>query len=187
MPRPTIAAIRRVLDDLGLPQVDPSSWFDGTMPEILRASLDFGRVSPLLESSIANDGTFTSPANIGEDIIIVAPGVTEVHRVRRFFIRFITANITQIRIFVLSGVKNTNLWDDDSGPFPAGVYLGHDGPVTESLAPIMRDLAIMGDNADFDGQKQQLHIEFISAAAAIKTIEVDSLVDNYQYRDWIGP
>ena len=40
MPRPTRAQIRRLLDDWGLPQVDPDSYFIGVFPESISIAVD---------------------------------------------------------------------------------------------------------------------------------------------------
>jgi len=187
MAAPTEAQIRQWLDDHGIPQADPVQWFNSTLPELVRANVSLGRLAPILVSSIVNDQSFSSPANVTEDVIIIAPGVPEIHTLRRMGIAIGTANIQSLRIYILAGPKQMTLWNDTGGPFTVGPYLGGDTAQTEQLSPLVRNLDIMGQNADFDNLQQQLHIEFVSAAPEVKTIEVDSLVDNYSFVDWVGP
>jgi len=187
--RPTIQQIRQALDDLGLPQVDPSSWFDGTLPEILRVVLQAGRLEPTLEeiavrrdvvtSALDTDFSFAITQNTGLEMIVV--GMLQID--------ILTANIDEIRIEYQDGVPiaNVQIWRDFvGGPFGLGPYNGSDN--TRSTAwgaqglnniPLTPPQVFPPGNA-----ARTLAIRIISGVAAIKSIRLNATIYRFALNEY---
>jgi len=70
MPRPTRAQLRRLLQDWGLPQVDPDSYFIGVFPESISIAVDE------VERLTAQDRGWISSQNADVDAVATATSAT---------------------------------------------------------------------------------------------------------------
>lgn len=187
MPRPTIAQIRVVLDDLGLPQVDPSSWFDGTMPEILRASLDFGRVQPILARTSITTLLYTTSLAVGLFTPLVAPVPNEIIVCRNLSIRFTNANAETINIQKLVGVPVTEIWTDTAAPLPSGPYIGTNNDASRAWGALgLNNIPVFGANPEFTNLQQILQVNLESAGISDKFARITFDADFYEWEDWPG-
>lgn len=188
MPRPTIEQIRTVLVDLGLPQVDPSSWFDGTMPETLRVLLDAGPLKPQPAFSFQQRSVFSSlaVASVAFDITGANPGTIRV--LKNLTIRPLTANIEEIRIQKFDGTRTTEMWRDATGPFAAAQYIGTDNAATRAWGALGLNNIVMypPELTDNPNSQRQVQIVIISAAAVIKDIILDMTVVEFDSRLFKG-
>lgn len=187
MPRPTRQEIRQLLQTLGLDQVDPNVWFRGTLNEILRASVDVGRLSSRLFRSTYDGLTHNSGVNTEQVFALstVQPG--EIRIISNMFIRFGTANIDEITVEIAEGAFARAIWNDSSGPFPLGVYIGTDNTETERFGEMTRQkIKLIGVDTPGVAANQVLQIRIRSAAAAIKTAFTNFRTDSYLAEDFPG-
>jgi len=184
MPRPTIAEIRRLLDDLGLPQVDPSSWFSGTFPEILRVIVDAGRIQGIVETSGLIVINHIGPAVAVDNFPIAAPGPREVITLTNFNLFFTNALTETLVIEKETGPVIGNAWVDFGGPFAFGPYIGTDNTATQAWNN--KKMVVYGAEIDFLGQQQIINVELQSAAAVGKNVTISYDSTLYQIEDWPG-
>jgi len=188
MARPTPADIRRALQDLGLPQIDPQSWFDGTMPEILRVVLDAGPLKPIPTFNFTQVNTFTTAA-IGDqafDITGANPGTIRV--VKNMTIQVVTANIEQIEVQTFDGTLLSRLWLDSATPFPVDLYIGRDNTASQAWGALGLNNIIMypQELTNNPNNLRQLQIRLFSAAAVVKTVIVHINVTEFDSRLFAG-
>jgi len=188
MTRPTNDEIRQALVDLALDQVDPSSWFAGTMPEILRVMLDAGPLKPLPVFSFPQRSVFSTPAatSTAFDITGANPGTIRV--LKNLTIRPLTANIDEIRIQKFDSVRTVEMWRDASGPFAAGQYIGTDNAATRAWGALGLNNIVMypPELTDTPNIQRQVQIVLISAAALVKDIILDMTVVEFDSRLFNG-
>lgn len=189
MPRPTIAAIRRVLEDLGVPQVDPSSWFDGTMPEILRAVLDMGPIAPLPTLNRVENLTFASAPNTVETFNITSPVAGTFEVVKNLTIDIVTPNINDIRLQTFDGATTNRLWRDVGTPlFGIGQYIGTDNDATRAWGAFGLDNVVLypPELTQTPGAQRQLQIRLESGAAEVKTVTISVNITTFDSRLFAG-
>ncbi len=180
--------IREFLTDLGLPQVDPTAFRAGTLPELLRGMIDLGRIRPQLRTTQHVRNNFDSLGVAVFVIDLVAPAPNEIAVVRNMALTFTNA-ATESVVWQkrTPGPVLTTLWEDVGGPFAAARYLGGPGQVSDSWGALYGNgIAVAGVNPDATNAQQQLQFAVISAAAVSKTGAVDFDVDFYQWEDWPG-
>jgi len=176
--------IREFLDDIGLPQVDPTQFRTSTLDELIRASIDLGRIRPVQVNSLAFRQVITTPAELITTITIGAPNPTEVQRWSNFFVAISTSNIDQLEIFKLDAVIEESIWHDDASPITASPgYIG--GPNISTQAWGNKVIDIYGTRGNVNNLQQQLTIR-LSGAAVVKSIIVAATVDTYEFTDWPG-
>jgi len=188
MPRPTIAEIRRRLDDLGLNQVDPSAWFDGTMPEILRAMIDMGPVSPLPTVSLIQNLTFASAANLFEVFDITAAEDGTIRVVKNLTIDIVTETINEIRLQQFDAITNV-MWRDASALFGIGQYIGRDNDETRAWGALGLDNIVLypRELTDTPGiVPRRLQLRLQSGAAEVKTVTVSMTLIDFNSRLFNG-
>ncbi len=179
MPRPTRAQIRRLLDDWGLPQVDPDSFFVGVFPESLMIAVD--EVERLTaqdrgwtESAITTV-TATNPA--ATSVIAKAtpqPSLNEIVVIRAVAVDLVTANIEAVEINQQGTSGNNIIWQEgvSGGPaLPAGRLIGGPNIQTTSFGTL---LPIVLDGRD--AQTLNLTIRIAVAAAITATLKVSAQV-----------
>jgi len=177
--------IREFLDDIGLPQVDPTQFRTSTLDELLRASIDMGRIRPVQVNSLAFRQVITTAAVAIATITIGAPNPTEVQRWSNFFIAISTSNIDSLEIFKLDGVIEESIWHDDATPLTANPgYVG--GPNISTQAWGNKVIDLYGTRGNVNNLQQQLTIRLSSAGAVVKSIIVAATVDTYEFTDWPG-
>lgn len=187
MPLITEAAIRAFLRDLGLPQVDPSAWLNGTAPEILRTVVDVGRLRPRRLFSVGVDKNHTTPVETDTTFILSAPEPATQNLLRNFTVGFVTGNVDVIEFNIEIAPNSFLFWRDDGGPFPVGNYVGTPNVVTEAFNAITRGkIQVIGADGTLQGVGQRLTMRLISAAAALKTVSVVFLEDVYNLEDFPG-
>lgn len=187
MARPTIADVRRLLDNLGVPQVDPSSWFDGTMPEILRASLDFGRVQSILARSQVTTLLYSTDLAVGLFLDLVVPRPNEIIVCRNLSIRFTTANVDTINVRKLVGPSMTEIWTDSATPFALAPYIGTNNDASRAWGALgLNNIPVFGENPEFSNQPQLLQLNLESAAVVDKFARITFDTDTYEWQDWPG-
>jgi len=181
----TPAQVRAFLTGIGLPQVDPQEWIASTLPEILRAMVDLGRISPQMLRTFSNRTVVTSAVNVTQDVTVVAVNPGEIVHVRNFTMILSTAAIISVRIYKEAGPVQTNIWHgQDAGGFPIGPYLGADNTSSVAWAAANRDLYVSGTDLEANNLQQQLHVEVISDFAVIKTFTIDFDIDTYLIQDF---
>jgi len=185
MPRPTRAQMRRLLDDWGLPQVDPDSFFIGVFPEQIQISVDE------IERLTAQDRGWTSSANdqiqanaaaaVSANGQLTGPGPNEVMVIRALTVELITANIEAVELRLIGTSGNNIIWREglSGGPaLPAGRLIGGPNIQTTSfngLLPIVLD--------GRDAQAMTLTIRIAVAGQ----ITADIAVASYTYqRPFVG-
>lgn len=176
--------IREFLTDLGLPQVDPGAFRAGTLPELLRASIDMGRIRPVIQTSGLILINHVGPAVAVDNFPIAAPGPREVITLTNITFFFNNALTETFVIEKETGPVIGNIWVDFGGPFAFGPYIGTDNTVTQAWAN--KKMVVYGSEIDFLGQQQIINVELQSAAAVGKnvTIAYDSTL--YRWEDWPG-
>lgn len=175
--------IREFLDDIGLPQVDPAQFRASTLAELLRASIDMGRIRPVQINSLAFRQVITTPATMVTTVSIGAPNPTEVQRWSNFFLAISTSNIDVLEIFKLDGVIEESIWHDDATPITANPsYFG--GPNISTQAWGDKTIDLYGTRGNVNNLQQQLNIRISSALGAVKSIIVAATVDTYEFTDW---
>jgi len=187
--RPTPARIRQMLDDLGLPQVDERSWFDGTMPEILRVALDAGPLAPLPTFNFLQRNNFVTAAVADEAGDITGANANTIRIIKNMRVEIVTGNIDQLIFQYSDGTVLSEIWNDSGSPqFPIGRYIGTDNDATRAwgalgLHTIMNyppELTTIPVN------QRQLQIRLISAAAVVKQVRLDFNVTEFDSRLYPG-
>lgn len=187
MNRPTTAEIRRLLNALGDDQVDPSSWFRGTLNEILRPSVELGRISTRIRRSTYDNLTLTSPATTETVFALSTAEPEETRIISNFFVRFGTANVVEITLELNQGGLTRSIWNDSTGPFPVGVYIGGDDDrTTRFAAQTGQKIKLIGSDMPGVTADQILQLRIRSAAAVVKTTFVDFRTDSYFSEDFPG-
>ncbi len=187
MPLITEAAIRALLQDLGLPQVDPSSWLNGTAPEILRNVVDVGRLRPRRLFSVGVNKDHTTPNELDTTFILSAPQPATQNVIRHFFVEFLTANVGTIRFDIEIPPNDFVFWKDTSGLFPIGDYIGTDNVKTQAFNSITGGrIQVLGADGSLTGVGQQLTMRLISSVPSIKTVRVIFIEDVYNLEDFPG-
>ncbi len=187
MPLITEAAIRAFLRDLGLPQVDPSAWLNGTAPEILRSVVDVGRLRPRRVFSVGVKKDHTTPLETDTTFILSAPEPATQNLLRHFAVGFVTANVDIIEFNIAIPPTDFLIWRDDGGPFAVGNYIGTPNVPTQAFNSITRGkIQVIGAAGSLTGIGQQLTMRVISAVAAIKTVGVTFIEDVYNLEDFPG-
>jgi len=186
MPRPTRAQLRRLLQDWGLPQVDPDSYFVGVFPESISIAVD--EIERLTAQDRGWTGsetdaiTATNPAATVVTIDIPpVPSANEIIIFRSVNIDLVTANINEVEMRINGTSGITTIWRDgvSGGPaLPVGRLIGGPNIQTTSfngLLPIVLD--------GRDGQSLKLTIR--AAAAALITATAGVTAHNFQ-RPFVG-
>jgi len=188
MARPTEADIRRALQDLGLPQIDPNSWFDGTMPEILRVVLTAGPLKPLPTFNFTQTNTFTTLAEAERTFDITGANPGTIRVVKNINIEIITANITTLDVQTFDGTLLSLLWRDFGAPFPIGRYIGSDTTASQAWGALGLHNIIMypQELTTNPNNVRQLQIRLFSAAAVIKTVRLHMNVTEFDSRLFAG-
>jgi len=184
--RPTAAQIRRYLDDLGLDAVDPQAWLAGVLPEILRGSIDLGRLKPTLVTSGLIVVNHIGAAVMVDNFAIQAPGPNQIIRMRNLHV-FFTNALTETFIIQkesAAGALIGNIWVDFGGPFAFGPYIGTDNTATQAWAN--KEIIVYGANPGFLGVQQTIAVELQSAAAIGKNVTIAFDSDLYEWEDWPG-
>jgi len=187
MARPTRAQIRQWLDEHGLPQVDPDQWLASTFPEILRATVDAGRLAPRPVLSFRQSNAFTTPLVVDTafDITGANPGTIRV--IKNMTIRIDTANInTIIMQWSDGGVVTTRVWEDDGTPlFGTGIYIGDSGGRTGTWGAMgLANIVCYPPEMTLNIQRQ-LQIRLLSAGGEIKTVTVEETIVEFAASDWL--
>jgi len=187
MARPTRAQIVQWLVEHGLTQVDPDQWLAGTFPEILRATVDAGRLAPRPVISFRQSNTFTSLLNVDEafDITGANPGTIRV--VKNMTIRIDTPNInTIIMQWEDGGVVTTRVWEDDGTPlFGTGIYIGDSGAATGTWGAMGLPNIVCYPPEMTQNIQRQIQIRLLSAAGEIKTVTVEETIVEFSAADWL--
>lgn len=188
MVRPTNDEIRQALVDLALDQVDPSSWFAGTMPEILRVMLDAGPLKPLVTFSFPQRSVFSTPAEMSTALDITGANPGTIRVIKNLTINVLTANIDEIRIQKFDSLRTTIMWRDARGPFPVAQYIGTDNTATAAWGALRLDNIVMypPELTDVPNIQRQLQIVLISAVAAVKDIVLDMTIVEFDSRLFNG-
>jgi len=186
MPRPTRAQIRRLLDDWGLPQVDPDSFFIGTFPESISMAVDeVERLTAQDRGWNTSQTDFITATNPSATVVTIdidpVPSGDEVNIFRSLSIDLVTANINEVEI-ILNGTSGaTTIWRAGvtGGPaLPVGRLIGGPNIETTSFGTL---LPIVIDGRD--GQSLKLRIR--AAAAALLTATAGTTSQNFQ-RPFVG-
>jgi len=187
MARPTNDEIRRFLEDLGLPQVDPSSFFSSTADEILRIAGDAGPLAPTVKFARFFDTDFTTLLNTDQSFNITGANPGQIRVVSKLFIQFITANVDEIRLQWddLGGLQDTTIWRD-FGPFGAGNYIGTNNAASQAWGALGLDNLICHPPEMTFNQQRQLQVRLISGVASVKTVRVKCTVLDYESRTYPG-
>lgn len=187
MARPTIAEVRRILEDLGLPQVDPSVWFKGTQPELLRVILDGGRLVRAFDRTDFINFQFDSAANTDQKFAIFQPAADEIVFIRYLFIEFVTGNIARIRVQIANGFTINQLWQDEPSPPFIGPYIGTDLTATQAWGAMgLNNIRLVGAQANPNAINQLLEIRVESSASVIKTFDVQAQVEIFKLINYPG-
>jgi len=189
MPRPTLAELRQLLDDLGLDSVDPSSFFSGTSNEILRMMIDMGPVKPLPTFNFIQNNTFTTGANTLQSFDITGANPNTIRVVKNLNITIVTANVDEIRLAIFDGTATGVLWNDDTGaPFPTGTYIGSDNDATRAWGAQGLDNIVLypQELTTNPNNQRQLQIRLVSAVALVKQIVVSMNVTEFDSRLFRG-
>jgi len=189
MARPTIAQIRRALEDLGLPQVDPNSWFDGTMPEILRVILDAGPIKALPTFNFMQNNLFTSAANTSQTFDITGANPGTIRIVNNMTVEIITANINRLRFQHFDGTVTDRVWDEiNLANFAVGPHIGTANQSTEAWgAQGLSSIVLYPPELTTNPNNQrQLQLRLFSAAAVVKTVDVNLNVTEFDSRLFAG-
>lgn len=186
MARPTEAEVRRILDDLGLPQVDPNSWFKGTEPELLRVGLDGGRLVRAFDRTTFINVQFTSASNLDQKFAVFTAAADEIAFIRYLFIEFVSANIARIRVQIANGFTINQLWQDE--PVPASdPYIGTDNSATQAWgAQGLNNIRVVGSQANPNGVNQLLEIRVESSVNAVKVFDVQAQVEIFKLINYPG-
>jgi len=175
---PSIAKIRETLEFLGLPQVDPSAWYGGTMPELLRVTLNAGAIVPPIVSVSSFDQTFTTPSSTDTSFTIAtAQNDGLVLIIKDLAITVNTGgNIDELRFgFIDPGAtERRHLWRDfTNGPFPAGPYNFDNSDETRAWgARGLNSIVMYPDTLNTFGERS-LEMRIISGVAAVKAVNLD--------------
>lgn len=176
--------IRQFLEDLGLPQVDPTAFRAGTLPELLRGSIDLGRIRPVLRTTqlvvIAHVGL---PVMV-DNFTLVAPAPNQIVIVRNLNIFFTNALTNTLVIEKTIGPVEGNVWTDFGGPFAFGPYIGTDNDATRAWGN--KTLYVYGVNPDATNLQQQLNMELQDPVGVGKDVQVTFDADFYEWEDWPG-
>lgn len=187
MARPTRDEIIQFLRDIGLPQVDPSSWFDGTLPEILRAMVDFGRIKPMPVLTFIQNTLFTSGVNVDESFDFTGANAGTIRVIKNVTISMITANITTLNARFLRGPLGfAEKWVDPGGAFPLGQYIGGDTDRTLRWNSMGLNNIVMYPPELTQGVQEQFNIQVFSAAPAVKSFRIQATIVEFDSRDFPG-
>lgn len=179
MPRPTRAQLRRLLEDWGLPQVDPDSYFIGVFPESISIAVDeIERLTAQDRGWINSEislRTATNPAATSVTTKAVPqPGLNEIVVVRTVAVDLVTANIEAVEINHQGTTGNNIIWQEgvSGGPaLPTGRLIGGPNIQTTSFGSL---LPIVLDGRDV--QTLNLTIRIAIAAAITATLRVSAQV-----------
>jgi len=179
--------IREFLDNLGLPQVDPAEFRISTLPELLRANMDLGRLAPRPQLSFPLVLTFTSGNNTNQLFDITGANAGQIRIASHMQINVTTANIGTIRLeFNDGGVVFTRLWDDTGTPlFPVGAYIGTANEATRAWGAQGLSNIHLYPPEMTGGIQRQVAIRLLSAAPEIKTVAVRLTVVQFNAADWL--
>lgn len=187
MARPTEAEIRRILNDLGLPQVDPNSWFKGTLPELLRVNLNAGNVVRVFDRTDFINVQFTSAANTDQKFAVFTAAADEIAFVRYMFIEFVSSNIARIRLQMQNGFTINQLWQDEPSPPFSGPYIGTDLTATQAWgAQGLNNIRVVGLQANPNNVNQLLEIRVESSGSVVKVFDVNAQVEIYKLIQYPG-
>jgi len=185
----TDAQIRQYLDDLGLPQVDPAQFRASTLPELLLASVDFGRIRPVLRETSCVSVNYSTAIAVGLFLNLVAPAANQIIHAVKMSIRFTNANIETINVQKTCGATIRELWTDFAGDpgakFKAEPYIGNDTSPSQSWGALgLDDIVVFGSNPDSNNVGQILQLNLVSIAALVKTAVITFDADIYEWEDW---
>jgi len=179
--------VRAFLNDIGLPQVDPTQFRSSTLDEILRASIDLGRIRPMLLNSSVTRVTYATALAVGLFLDLVAPGPNQVIHCKNMTIRFSNANSEIINVQKLTGVIISELWTDTAAPFAAAPYIGTDNTASQAWGALgLNNIVMFGVNADFNNLQQILQFNLASAGVSDKFAVITFDADIYEWEDWPG-
>jgi len=183
--------IREFLEDLGLPQVDPAAFRAGTLPELLRGSIDLGRIRPVLQTSGLISMNYSSGGvAIGASLNLQAPGPNEVIVARNMTIQLTSGNSDTVILQTRYDAATIHtLWLDLAAapPHPAGMYIGSANEPTKAWGALnLDDIVLFGQNPDFSNLQQILQFSLQSAAAVDKTAVIRFSSNLYRWEDWPG-
>jgi len=185
MPRPTRAQLRRLLQDWGLPQVDPDSYFIGVFPESISIAVDE------IERLTAQDRGFVSSAHrqapasatatTANADITPTPTANEIIVIRSLFVDLDTANIERVEVRLRGTSGDVLIWEEGvtGGPaLPIGRLIGGPNIQTTSFGTF---LPIVLDGRD----AQSLRVRIAIGVAAL--IEATVGVAQYTFqRPFVG-
>jgi len=181
MPRPTRAQLRRLLEDWGLPQVDPDSYFIGVFPESISIAVDeIERLTAQDRGWTSSQTDFITATNPGATVVTIdvdpVPSENEIIIYRSVGIDLVTANINEVELLVNGVSGATTIWREGvaGGPaLPVGRLIGGPNIQTTSfngLLPIVLD--------GRDGQSLKLRIR--AAASALLTATAGTTSHSFQ-------
>ncbi len=159
--------MRRLLDDWGLPQVDPDSFFIGVFPEQITMAVDE------VERLTAQDRGWTSSRGTANILsvntsvltatLMPIPGPNEIVVIRSLAVDLTSANIEAVEIHKDAASANGVIWQEGvsgGAPLPLGRLIGGPNIQTTSFNSL---LPIVLDGRD----TQILKIVFRIAVAAV--------------------
>ena len=174
MARPTRAQLRRLLQDWGLPQVDPDSFFVGVFPESLVIAVD--EIERLTaqdrgwsDSENTIDTLTANATSVSGDVLPFA-GLNEVVVIRSLALDLDTANIEAVEVRLVGTSGNHTIWQEGvsgGAALPAGRLIGGPNIQTTSFGTL---LPITLDGRD--AQRLQIIIRIAVAAVITATIAV---------------
>jgi len=185
MARPTREQLRRLLQDWGLPQVDPDSYFVGVFPESISIAVDEverltaqdrGWTESRITANIITQNTTKITATI-----MPIPGPNEIVVFRSLALDLISANIESVQIVNQGTSGNGILWQEgvSGGPaLPAGRFIGGPDIRTTSFNSV---LPIVLDGRDAQLLKLILEI----AVAAVMDAKIVMSAQIFQ-RPFVG-
>jgi len=179
--------IRAFLTDIGLPQVDPTQFRASTLDELIRASIDLGRIRPQLLNTSITTITYTTPLAVGLFQALVAPGPNQIIVCRNLTIRFTNANSETVNVQKLVGVPVTELWTDTAAPFASAPYIGTNNDASRAWGALgLNNIPVFGANPEFSNIQQQLQFNLESAGVSDKFARLTFDADIYEWEDWPG-
>jgi len=179
--------VRQFLEDIGLPQVDPTQFRSSTLDELLRASIDLGRIRPMLLTSSVTRVTYVTALAVGLFLDLVAPGPNQVIHCKNMSIRFTNANSETINVQKSVAVIVTELWTDTAAPFAAAPYIGTNNDASRAWGALgLNNIVVFGANPEFSSVQQILQFNLESAGVSDKFAIITFSADIYEWEDWPG-
>jgi len=179
--------VRQFLEDIGLPQVDPTQFRSSTLDEILRASIDMGRIRPMMLTTSVNVSLYTTALAVGLFLDLVAPAPNQIIHCRNMSIEMTNANSEVIRVQKVAGPIVNLLWTDEKAPIPLGQYIGTDNTASQAWGALgLNNIVVFGQDPEFSNLQQILQLNLATIGASLKTATITFSADIYEWEDWPG-